>query len=146
MAPSEDIYAALFATVSQASGLVTRSRRYRHYEDVSPAEKPALFQREPEREATQTLGLPPKWILRASLLIYVYSDTANDPERAPSTLLNQMVDSVIATLAPDTIDRLTFGGMVSYCRIATGGKIIHDEGLLDPHGIAVIPIEILATI
>lgn len=148
MERSEKIYAAFFAAVANAPGIVTASRRYRNFEDVSPAERPALFIQQNDREVIQTFGMPGIWRLHATILIYVYSEIGMNPDATPATKLNNIIDNVIGALGIDSVDReaQTLGGMVTYVRIASGKTIITDEGILDPHGVAVIPIEILATI
>lgn len=135
----EAIYGAFWAKVSAAGGFVTKSRRLKHWNDVAPAEQPALFMSQ-RREigATQT-GEPTIWKLLGDL--YIYANVSDGS--APAIALNTLTDAVCATLAPDliSIGKCTLGGQVHYARIA--GEIETDEGTLGDQAVAIIPFEIL---
>ena len=137
----ETIYAALFAKVSSAAGLVTASRRIKLWVDVPAAKQPALFQIEKHQIMKQQRGMPPKYYLHAEL--YLYVNAGNNPDAVSSTLLNNMLDAIEASLAPDDPmgNVYTLGGLVSHCWIS--GTIETDEGALGAQAVAIIPIEIL---
>lgn len=136
----EAIYSALFALVSNLPGIVTSSRRLRHWTDVSPDEQPALFQAQIRQTAAAHTGAPTKWLLRADL--YLYANSGQDPNAVPATALNNLMDAIEAALAPgpgQTVQNL--GGIVHYCRIS--GEVMTDEGVLGAQAVAIIPVEIL---
>jgi hypothetical protein len=138
----ETIYGALFAKLQGAASFKTASRRLRHWGDLQPGEQPALFQAQKDETAHRARGLPPKWTL--NLDIYVYAQ-APDDTTAPSTVLNPLLDSIEAALAPAGADLATgvqtLGGLVSHCWIS--GKITTDEGVLGGQAVAIVPIEIV---
>jgi len=139
----ETIYAALFAKVSGIAGVKSSSRRLKHYQDVSPADQPALFQRQVNEDFIRARGLPIKLNMKAEL--YLYVNTAGDSAVAPSTILNPLVDAIDAALAPSPgpENTQTLGGLVSHCWI--GGAIEIFEGVLGDQAVVIIPIEMLAT-
>lgn len=136
----EAIYAALFARLSAIPGLVTTSRKLRHWTDVPPPEQPALFQAQGNQTAQPQTGLPPKWLLSADVYIYVRTTGAD----APGPVINPILDAVTDALAPDNPVRntCTLGGLVEWARIE--GAIETDEGTLGDQAVAIIPINILA--
>src|SRR5947209_6807375 len=119
----EAIYAALFALVSAAPGLVTVSRKLRHWSDVPQSERPALFQAQKSETPTQTTGRPASWLLAADLYIYVSTAGA----ASPGEVLNPILDHLAAQLdnraagVPQTL-----GGLVQWARIE--GTIETSEG------------------
>jgi hypothetical protein len=134
----EAIHAALFALVSSRAGFITTSRKLRHWADVSPIEQPALFQAQGGETAIRTTGFTAKWEL--SVKLYLYAHTGGG--LAPTSVLNPLVDAVIAALAPlPAIERQTLGGLVHDCRI--DGTIETDEGVLGDQAVAIIPIRII---
>ncbi|RQS15530.1 hypothetical protein DF105_00940 [Burkholderia stagnalis] len=138
----EPIYAALFAKVSAIAGLVTTSRRLRHWSDVTPVEQPALFQVQIRENQRPRKGIPALVSFRCEL--YLYVNTGNDlHDVTPATQLNQFMDAIEAALAPDRLTGFqTLGGTVSHCWIE--GDVITDEGVLGPQAVAIIPVNILA--
>ena len=138
----EPIYAALFGLVTQAANFVTTSRRLRHWSSLTPAEQPALFMRQKSERATvATLGAPAVWTLVVELYVYAH---ASGPYVAPATVLNPLIDSVEAALAPSPatgLQNLGLPAAVQHAYIA--GKIETDEGVLRDQAVAIIPVEIL---
>jgi hypothetical protein len=133
----EPIYAALFAKLSSSYTFVTASRRLKHWSDVPPADQPALFLTQERETAATTPGLNTVWQGRAS--VYLYANTGENIEIAPSTILNPMVDAIEATLKPDPIsNKQTLGGLVQHVWIE--GDIQTDEGVLGPQGVVIIPL------
>jgi hypothetical protein len=137
----ETVYAALFSKLQNITGIITASRRLRHWSDMSPAQQPALFLTQVSETAMQTKGLPPKWTLRVNVALYV--NVGNDETLVPSSLINPLIDKVEAALAPLPGGFQTLGGLVSHCWIAD--TIETDEGLLGPQAVAIIPINILTS-
>lgn len=134
----EAIYAALFEKGKSLPGLITTSRRLKHWNDVPPSEQPALFQAQGDELPTGNNSLPIIWKFNAEW--YLYCHSGNDPEATPATQLNDLLDAVEQALKPDVSGFQTLGGLVYNCRIS--GKVETDEGLLGPQSVAVIPIEI----
>lgn len=140
----ETIYAALFAKVTQAANFVTTSRMLVHWADVPPEGHPALFLRQVSETYSRQRGLPPR--VQLSVEVYMYVHTMQQqlaPNVTPSTLLNPLLDSVEATLAPDDGSNQvqTLGGLVSHCWIE--GQIEIFEGVLGDQAVAIIPVSIL---
>lgn len=138
----EAIYQALFERIKDLPGLVTASRRVRHWSKVPVVEQPALFL-EQTGERMQYSGNLPKKLLVVDLAIYV--NTADDPETPATSRLNPLVDAVEAALEPgDGAEEQTLGGLVEYCRIA--GEIDYLEPPdITGQAVAIIPVDILAT-
>lgn len=138
----EPKYVALFAKVSGIPGLVTTSRRLRHWSDVKPVEQPALFQVQMRENQRPRKGIPALVTFGCELYLYVNTGNALD-DVTPSTELNQFMDAIEAALAPDPLTGFqTLGGTVSHCWIE--GDIVTDEGVLGPQAVAIIPVKILA--
>lgn len=139
----EDIYSALFAivrTASQNAGAKTVSRKLRHWADVPAGEQPAIFQIQKGESSLQRRGVPAKWTLNVDL--YVYVNTTDDPDIAPSTLLNPIIDALEEVMPPNEPDGpQTLGGLVSHCWIT--GNLETAEGVLGSQEVAIIPVEIV---
>lgn len=136
----ESIYAGLFAILRDAYAWQTVSRRIQNLQDVQPEAFPAAFQMQGNQKLTYQGDTPTVGEWQAQWLLYAYS---SDPNVAPSTQLNNMVDAVLAALAPTPgpVQRNTLGGLVEY--VAAEGEIEIFEGVLGDRAIAVIPIHIL---
>ena len=140
----EAIYSALFAKVSTAANFTTISRRLKHWADVPAVDQPALFQaqvREIAEPQTQVLGQPTRWKLSVDLYVYATCESSG----TPSAVLNPLIDSIVAALAPSNpIEKTqTLGGLVLNAWIE--GTIETDEGTLGNQAVAIIPISITAT-
>ena len=140
----EQIYSALFSliqTACQGAGVVTVSRKLMHWTDISAQQQPAVFQIQKDEEPEQKWKVPTKWKLNVDL--YVYVNTSANPNTAPSSLLNPIIDAIEAVLLPNEPNGpQTLGGLVSHAWIS--GKIETSEGVLGPQEVAIIPVEILA--
>ena len=146
--PREQIYSALFSTLqgallSPAGPFKIVSRRWRDPSQISPADRPALYQvQKDELAATAVNGLPIHWKTTVDLVLYTTGDT--DPSSVPSTELNSLLDaveSVIRSATPGLAQSL--GGKVSHCRIE--GRIEIVENVQGAIALAVVPVEILTT-
>ena len=136
----EAIYSALFTKLSSVNGVVTKSRKLRHWADVTSIEQPALFQAQIQEHAARMTNQPTIWKLE--LDVYLYVNTA-DIDTSPSQILNPILDAIMAALEPASGEVQTLGGLVTYCRVS--GAIKTDEGVLGVQAVAIIPIEILTT-
>lgn len=135
----ESVYQAIFALAAAIPGLVTASRKIRHWADVAPAEQPALFQVQKLESIEPVPGLPPKH--RFAVDLYLYANSS-DPGIAPSSILNPLIDALEAALAPDLVDgRQTLGGLVEHAWISP--RIETDEGVLGDQTVVIVPVEIL---
>jgi len=137
----ESIYSALFAALAGVTGLNTVSRRLKHYEDVSPAEQPALFMTATSQNGSQTKGLPSIYYLDSKIWIYVHE---TDKSIAPSTGLNNILDKIDAVLKPAIPgNKQTLGGLVEHCWV--DGEIVTDEGSLGDQAVAILTIKMQTT-
>lgn len=146
--PREQIYSALFsilqgALLAPAGPFKTVSRRWQDPSQISPADRPALYQvQKDELAATATNGLPINWKATVDLVLYSTGDT--DPSAVPSSELNALLDATEAAIrsaVPGLAQSL--GGIVSHCRIQ--GKIEIVENVQGAMAMAVVPVEIQTT-
>jgi len=137
----ETIFTALFAKLQSIPGIVTRSRKLRHWGDVPADQQPALFMTEKSQQVDRMRNQPPRYTLPVEIYLYVTGDN----ETPPSTILNPLIDAVEAALEHGPADTTQTLGLpnVSHCFI--NGKIETDEGTLGDQAMAIIPIEIVAT-
>lgn len=146
--PREQIYSALFTTLqgtllAPAGPFKTVSRRWQDPSQLSPADRPCLYQvQKDELSGTSMNGLPIHAKLNVDLVLYTAGDS--EPNSVPSTELNTLLDAVEAAIrsgAPGIAQ--TLGGKVSHCRIE--GKIEIVENVLGAMALAVVPVEVLTT-
>lgn len=136
----EAIYAALFAMVSPLDGLVTVSRRLKHWSDVPASETPALFMAQGKQQADRPAvnGLPTRYFLDATIYLYV-----NTVDQIPGAVINPIVDAVTQIFDPTGIGTpQTLGGLVEWARVE--GAIETSEGALGDVEVCMIPIRMLA--
>lgn len=145
----EAIYVALETLLAAIPGVKTCSRVTRDIGRVQPNEMPALFLSAHKESARSTKGLPTVWTLRATILVYARTD----PETgiAPSSVINPILTAIEnallwvngdgAPLAPNA--PTTLHGLVSH--VFMGPEIDIGEGVETGQGVAVVPLEILAT-
>lgn len=143
---SESIYQALFNRLSGIDGFKTTSRRLRHFNNVQPEERPALFVTQGNQTEVPVKGLDAKVELEAEVYIYIHE---MDKAIPPSVQLNQMIDKVRKAIAPDfpeMCEHQTLGGLVEHCWIEGTIEVFEAvENMLDDQGIAIVPIRILTT-
>ena len=90
----EPILKALFDLISAMPGLITVSRRPRHWSDVSTEDQPALFMGAGDQSAqNDPSGNPAIWTMQAEVFLYVQSTDDTVP---PSILLNEYLDRLEA--------------------------------------------------
>lgn len=137
----EPIMAALFAKLSAINGVVLSSRILRHYNELRPADQPALFLSPRSQSVAQKRGLPPVWTIDVSVYVYV-KRSGNDV--VPDTQMNTILDAIEAALNPaGGVEVQTLGGLCDHAWIE--GAIETDEGVLGDQAIAIIPIRILVS-
>lgn len=143
---SEAIYQALFDRLKGIDGIVTASRRLRHFNQVPSEQRPALFVTQGNQLEVPVKGLNAKIELEASVYIYIHE---SDPAIAPSTQLNTFVDLVREAIKPDfpeVCEYQQLGGLVEHCWVDGTIEVFEAvENMLDDQGIAIIPIRILTT-
>jgi hypothetical protein len=139
MKDRESIYAALFARVSAAAGFVTVSRRLQVWGDVPMGLHPALFQIQKKEIPLNTPGMNQVWTLTVDIVIYAH--TQGDKSIPPSSIINGLVDAVIASISPEPVsNKQTLGGLCEH--VWVDGSIVTDEGILGDQAVVVIPITI----
>ena len=146
--PREQIYSALFAALQSAlqapaGPFKTVSRRWQDPVQVSPADRPSLYQvQKDELVGTSVNGLPLRARMTVDLVLYTSGDS--EPVSVPSTELNNLLDAVetaIRNVTPGIAQSL--GGKVSHCRLE--GKIEIIENVQGTMALAVVPVEILTS-
>lgn len=138
-ATREQVFDALFDVLKTVPGLVTASRRLKNVQDMQPEELPAAFQLQGKQELVYKGSVPTVADMTATWALYGYS---SDPDVAPSTVLNNLIDAACAALAPPAYtDKQTLGGLVEYAAI--DGDIEIYEGILADKAVALLPIRIL---
>jgi hypothetical protein len=144
---SEAIYQALFDRLStHVDGVVTISRRLRHFNNVQPIERPALFITQGNQQEGPVKGLNAKIELAAELYLYIHEADKNKP---PASQLNVFIDCIRAAIKPDypeMCEYQTLGGLVEHCWIDGTIEVYEAvENMLDDQAIAIIPVRILTT-
>jgi hypothetical protein len=135
----EAIYSALFTLAASAPGLITTSRKLKHWNDLSASEMPALFLTQGQQTPATVTGQPTRWELNATLWVYVPTLGAN----SPGEVLNPILDSICKNLDyPFPGQPQTLGGLVQYARI--DGTIETSEGTLGDIEVVRIPVKMLA--
>jgi hypothetical protein len=144
----EQIYAALFAQLESvllapAGPFKTVSRRWQDPSQISPADRPALYQvQKDELAKTSVIGVPVLWKIGLDLVLYTAGDA--EPNVVQSTELNNLLDAVegaLATATPGLAQSL--GRLVTNCRIE--GKLEIVENVQGTMAMAVVPILIEIT-
>jgi len=148
ISPREQIYSALFAILqgallAPAGPFKTVSRRWQDPSQLSPADRPSLYQvQKDELIATGVNGLPLRGRLNLDLVLYTSGDS--EPNSVPSTELNSLLDAVEAAIrgVPPGMAQ-SLGGKVSHCRIE--GKIEIVENVQGAMALAIVPVEIFTS-
>lgn len=155
---TEKIMAALFAVAQGvntykpgnpgATPFNVMSRRWVHFNDVTPEMMPAMYQHQlPGRTIEKGVrGLP---VHRLKVRWVVYLRGSSGPNDPVSPLINQYYDALSQALyaksGPNVgISINTLGGLCANCY--EDGLGINDEGLLTTPSLIVIPITILTAI
>jgi hypothetical protein len=124
--------------IAMTTGFLTFGRRFRHWTDVTA--QPALFLRDGDEELEYHNIILQRQTIKAE--IWIYSRAGDNPDMAPATALNNLLDAVQSAFAPDSpmTGRFTLGGLVEWCRLA--GSILKSPGDLDGQAIALADVEI----
>ena len=133
-----DALLALGASISTASTgpIVESGRRLKLFDK---AQKPALYQVEPDDNVASKLGQIGRRTLNVTWVIYhnIGKDQSTEPARATADL----VDAVLACFQRPGGFIQTLGGLVTAAYV--NGKIRKFEGDLDGQTIITVPIDIL---
>jgi len=144
-ATRETIYQALFVKLSQCYQFKTISRRYRLPNAVTQEQRPAMFLVEGNELVVQDFtGKPGETTLNVMLYVYTWAKGREDTGPPPISLLNPIVDAVVAVLTPDLVmltQNLGLPGIVHHAWIE--GEIGKRAGDFDGEGLLTIPIKIL---
>jgi hypothetical protein len=135
----EEVYSALFTLLASSSSFVTKSRKFKTYDQVLDADRPAIFMVEGVEEYSGgDRNLPPKTLLRVDVYIYVWTKD----EDIPSAVLNPYLDAIDKVLLPNPVTGAqTLFGQAWHAWI--DGAVLKDPGDFDGDAIAKIPISIL---
>lgn len=141
---TESIMEALFAL---AQGVETASlpfnimsRRWRHFNDVTPDLMPAFFQAQLSGQTSKggVRGLNVKE-MKVRWCVYLPQSQSLDDVVSPT--MNAYYDALSNALLINGVARNTLGGLVTNCY--EEGQVFFDEGLLATPSLIVIPITIL---
>lgn len=144
----EAVMTALFDLLRTASGVQwkTASRRLRHWSDVPPQDRPALFLSENggERIAHQSETFTSRE-MQVAIIVYTWAQKDNEG-LVPAAQLNDILDAIEAALLPAGRDLALFGrqtlnGLVSHVYIS--GEVEKDPGDMDEDGILIVPLSVL---
>lgn len=137
----EAIFTALWAQLNTLTDFKTRSRRVRHWEEVSAESQPAMFMAGEDEDVATESGMPSVHRMRATLYIYVRVDD-NEPGPIINPLLDQITNLLNARDPRTGRNQLQLSN-VAYCRV--DGTIVMDEGTLDGQAVAQVPVVIYTT-
>ncbi len=127
------------SNVSLTTGFLTFGRRLIPWTQL--AAQPALFVRDPNEQLEYNNIILQQQVINAE--IWIYSRAGENPDVAPITALNNLLDAVQDAMAPDDPmqQRFTLGGLVHWCRMS--GRVEKSPGDLDGQAIAVADVEII---
>lgn len=137
----EDVYAAVFDQLGTVAGVVTKSRRLRHIEDMGHEEMPAVFQvQQDESWDGGRPNLPTKKVLNVEWWVYVGEP---DTTAAPSSKLNPVLDALDSAFGQDGsgYEVKTLEGRVFNVKISGTIEII--EGVLGDRALAIVPVRVV---
>ena len=156
-ATRESVYQALFqllqtVPVPAAVGgkWNTQSRVLQDWEDVVPANQPAMFLHQLPQNARQpTVPGLPEWRWHAALWIYYRTDNINNPTASngpiPDAVVNAFVDNVeLALQSVPPEERQTLGGRVVHTWIE--GDVVWNSGLTNNQAVILVPITVMVAI
>lgn len=120
------------------TGFLTSSRRFQWWGSVSA--QPALFLRDTDEELEYQQQ---QQVQTIKAEIWIYSNAGQNPDVAPVTALNNLLDAVQDALTPDDPmqQRFTLGGLVFWCRMS--GKVDKEPGDANGQAIAAADVEII---
>lgn len=141
----EAITAALFDRLQATEGIRTAGRKPVAWDQVSPAECPALFLGVGSSQVITATGQYPLWQLE--FLVYLYAHDGSSI--GPSWQLNTLIDAVSVSMNRDLSDpagsgvgtATTLGGLVHSVEL---GSVTTDEGSFGDRAVAVVTLQVLA--
>lgn len=140
-----DAALALTASLDKQAGgpLVSRSRKFRHFDKVPAIERPALFQTDHSEVYGQQTGLPYRRLLKGAWTFYLATNPS-DLADIGAVQMDDLLDALEACIKPSPAhgNRQTLGGLVHHCFF--DGTVLKVPGDDDGTGMVVIPITILA--
>lgn len=125
--------------VALTTGFLTASRRFKFWGDVTA--QPALFLKDGDEDLEYPHITLQKQTIKCE--VWIYSKAGDNPNIAPVSALNNLLDAVQGAFASDDPmkGRFTLGGLVEWCRLS--GKILKDPGDASGQAIAVADVEII---
>jgi hypothetical protein len=144
----EQVYAALYNIVSQATEFNLTSRRLIPADNISSAQMPALCQVQMGEKVYQKFKeTAPVYTMDVDLWIYVLGTDNGDGIKAPvpSSILNPLIDSVETALAPNAATGVQNLGLTNVQHCYVSGRVEIFEGVHNNTTIAIVPVVILAT-
>jgi hypothetical protein len=139
---AQAFYDLIVSTSGRVVTLKTSSRRLRSFEQVDPAEMPALFMAQrTETQERSVLGLPAKRTMKYEIFIYTCDPQATSV--IPSQQMNMLADAIEEAIAPNpTTGLLRLGELAASARI--DGTVEYYENVTpDGKSIMIIPISVL---
>ena len=116
-------------------------RDLKFWDQVEPANQPALFMPQtPQHASMETFGLS-QWRLSATAWVYYRTDGIIDPATPRDRAVNQVIDVIEHAINPYPGELQTLGGLVLHTYI--DGAVVFDSGLTDPQAVILIPITML---
>ena len=133
---------ALADLLESTAGVVTVSRRFIYWDQLTPSQKPACIIIQDGETHERLKAIPDKRTLYGRILVYTAPETSPDSTVNPADELNDLLDAIQVSLTPEPFTGVqTLGGLVSNCWI--DGEIQLEAGDADGFGLAAIPIKIL---
>lgn len=141
----ETVASALYTRLQTIDGIKMFGRRPIPWDQIAPAERPALFLAVGDSENISPPGNFQRWRLSFIAYLYVWDEGAD----GPGVQLNDYLDKIDKALARSSSDKLgvgvetatTLGGAVHYAQITS---VMTDEGSFQNFGVAIVTIETLA--
>jgi hypothetical protein len=138
----EAIYAAFFTLLQGAYAWKKSDRKVWGLDKIPAGLRPALFVDEigEQYHYAQATGIDPRVTLHADIYLYIYN---SDPNVAPATKLNTVLDAVDQSLRPGSAGWQNLGNLVRWVRILGTVKVL--QGNVNEDGIGILSVEIMAT-
>lgn len=138
----EQVYSALWSRLTASvTGVLTASRKVRHYDEVPSVEQPAMFMEQIMCSSPAVPGIPSKQTIQAKVLLYAHDES----EIGPMPQINGLVDQVEAAMVRQPGETAgpyatTLSGSVASAKIV---QTDFGGGNLSVQGVAIITIEMV---
>lgn len=149
MASRKAIAAALLALLAPNGGpFASSSRRLAKPEQAAAPGAPALYLIKPKEtyhyvDDTQQ-GVPPVRFM--DFMAVIYTDVGDNQNTAPADVIDDLIDTIDAALAPSGLDQLQNGGRVTLGGLVYSARIEGDPffapGDVEGKGITTVPIRV----